>query len=593
MTRTQHHIRKPILALSALFLLLPPLDAAAQLRAEPVAQGFTRPLGIVPDPTNPAVLFVLEQGGMIKTLVNGQTQPTPFLDLTAEVKNRIEQGLLGLAFAPDGQRLFVFWVKKRTPDLGVGDTVISRFRRSTDPLVVDPASRFDLVWPGNQSIIAQPTDVHKGGTLAFGPDGFLYIGLGDGGGVSHPIVNAQNPSLLYGKMLRIDVNVPDNDLRGYIVPPDNPFMDGVPVPALGEIWSFGFRNPWRWSFDDFGEGATNALIIGDVGQDAREEINYEPAGRGGRNYGWYLREGRIPFIGAPPNGAPAFLPLAEPLADYPRSVGHSVTGGFVYRGTGLPTNYRGRYFVADYFGGVYSLGLSIDQNGEARVADVLDHTQELGDPFLVATFGRDLAGELYFSSFIGGTIYKIVTAPAEVPGSPQNLTSSVAGSTVAISWQPSSTGGATMGYRLEAGSVSGASDLLVTNLSTRELVLSGVPAGIYHVRVRAFNGLGMSEPSTERQVRVGCVGTLPGPSGLTGSAGPGGVASVSWSAVDGATSYVLEAGSAPGLSDVAVIPVAGLGLSGVVPPGTYHVRVRAVTECGPTAPSTEIVVTVP
>ena len=208
-----------------------------------------------------------------------------------------EEGMLGLVFAADGDRLFVSWVKRRTPDIGIGDVVVSRFRRSANPLVVDPASRFDLVWPGGLSVIEQPTAVHKGGNMQFGPDGYLYIGLGDGGGVADPVINAQNPALLLGKMLRIDINVTDSDPRGYRVPADNPFVDGVPIAAAAEIWSFGHRNPWRWSFDDVGAGATGALIIGDVGQDAREEINYEPAGRGGRNYGWYLREGKIPTPG--------------------------------------------------------------------------------------------------------------------------------------------------------------------------------------------------------------------------------------------------------------------------------------------------------
>jgi glucose/arabinose dehydrogenase len=588
------HVRRASVALFAAILLIQPVNVVAQLRAELVAQGFTRPLGIVADPTNPDVLFILEQAGTIRTLVGGVTQPTPFLDLTAEVKNLTEQGLLGLAFAPDGQRLFVFWVKKRTPDLGVGDTVISRYRRSeTNPLMVNPASRFDLVWPDGRSFIDQPTDVHKGGTLLFGPDGFLYVGLGDGGGIAHPIINAQNPSLLYGKMLRLNVNVPDNHPKGYVVPPDNPFIDRVPIPALPEIWSFGFRNPWRWSFDDFGPGATGAMIIGDVGQDSREEIDYEPAGRGGRNYGWFMREGSIATPEVAQSQPPAFLPLTNPIADYPRSIGHSVTGGYVYRGTGLHEFYRGRYFVADFFGGVYSLGLTIDGNGEAHVANVADHTQELDAPFLVATFGRDLAGELYFSSFVGGRIFKIVADTAAIPEPPNSLTSSVAGGTVSLAWQPSANGGRVLGYRLEAGSTSGASNLLVTDVSTPQLVVSGVPAGSYYVRVRAFNGAGVSTPSAEREIHVGCVGPLPTPTGLNGSVGVGRVASVSWSAVGGATSYVVEAGSAPGLANLAVIPVAGLSVSGAVPPGTYHVRVRAVTECGTTPPSSEIVVAVP
>jgi hypothetical protein len=584
------------LVLLTVFFFASVTDTSAQLRAELIASGFTRPLGIVPDPTSPDVLFILEQGGTIWPLVNGVRAAEPFLDLTQEVKVQNEQGLLGLAFAPDGERVFVFWTKKRDPDLGIGDTIISRFRRSAgDPLKVDASvPRFDLVLPNPGSnlfpYLWQPTDVHKGGTLHFGPDGYLYIGLGDGGGFANEIVNAQNPGVLYGKMLRIDVNVPDSHPRGYVVPPDNPFLDGVPVAALPEIWSVGFRNPWRWSFDDFGPGATNAMIIGDVGQDAREEINYEPAGRGGRNYGWYIREGTLPSpFGF--NHPPSFLPLTEPIADYPRSIGRSVTGGYVYRGSALPEKYRGRYFVADYFGGIYSVGLQIDGDGEARAVDVLDHTQELGDPFLVPTFGRDLEGELYFSTFIGGRIFKIVpeTAP---PAAPENFTSTVTSTTVSLAWQRAGTGGSPVGYRLEAGSSPGASDLLVTNVNAPELTVSGVPSGIYFVRVRAFNDLGISEPSEELEVQVGCVGALPTPTGLTGGV-TGGVATVSWTPVAGATSYLVEVALQPVGPTALVIPTVAPVVSGPVPPGTYHARVRAVTPCGTTAPSEEITVTVP
>ena len=147
--------------------------------------------------------------------------------------------------------------------------------------------------------------------------------------------NAQNPESLLGKMLRIDVNVPDSHPTGFGIPPDNPFLDGQPVAALGEIWDFGLRNPWRYNFDDFGSGATGALLIGDVGQGAREEIDYEPAGSGGRNYGWVLREGTIATPGIDPNDParqPAYLPLTNPLFDYARTIGRTVTGGFVYRG---------------------------------------------------------------------------------------------------------------------------------------------------------------------------------------------------------------------------------------------------------------------
>src|SRR6185503_1303338 len=173
------------------------------------------------------------QGGLIRTIQNGIVLPAPFLDVRAVIAAGGERGLLGMAFSPNlsSGRVFVNFTNTS------GDTVVARFRRSTaNPLVADPASRFDLQWPGGARFISQPFANHNGGHLAFGPDGYLYIGLGDGGSGNDPSNNAQNPNSLLGKMLRIDVNVPDGDAAGYRVPPDNPFLDGVPIAALGEIW---------------------------------------------------------------------------------------------------------------------------------------------------------------------------------------------------------------------------------------------------------------------------------------------------------------------------------------------------------------------
>jgi hypothetical protein len=202
-----------------------------------------------------------------------------------------------------------------------------------------------------------------------------------------------------GKFLRIDVNVSDADARGYTVPADNPFV-GV-SGYLGEIWSIGWRNPWRWSFDDPARGGNGALLVGDVGQSQREEIDYEPAGRKGRNYGWRNREGTVDNVTSRP---PAFLPLTDPIFDYNRSQGQCVTGGYVYRGTALRATYRGRYFFADFCAGrVWSLGLSISGTGDATATDVIEHTTELGGTALgnVSAFGVDSTGELYVCSFNG------------------------------------------------------------------------------------------------------------------------------------------------------------------------------------------------
>jgi hypothetical protein len=536
-------------------------------------------------------LIVLEQSGRARVIVNGTVQPTPFLDLTSEVKHQVEQGLLGLAFSPDGTRVFVQFVKRRDPDLGIGDTVIARFRRSANPLVLDPSSRFDLVWPDGRRIIEQPTAVHKGGNLVFGPDGFLYAGLGDGGaGGNAP--GAQSPEVLLGKMLRIDVGVPDNHPTGYQIPADNPFVNGVPVPALHEIWAFGYRNPWRFSFDDYGSGATGAMIVGDVGEDTLEEINYEPAGRGGRNYGWYMREGTMPTPNVSPLREPAYLPLTEPMAQYPHTIGRSVTGGFMYRGSTLPSFYRGRYFVADFYRAVYSLNLVTDAADEGHVVDVLDHAAELGNPRLITTFGRGLDGELYFASLIGGSIYKIVPDTPDLPA-PPSLTTTVTGSTVTLSWQSGVGGGPVLTYQLEAGSSPGAADLMIAETTGTELSVPDVPPGQYFVRVRGSNSSGLGGASPEISIRIGCGGASSAPAGLNALVEPGGVVSLGWSGVGEASGYLIEAGSAPGLADLAVIPIAAAAISVPAPTGIYFVRVKALTPCGITAASNEVTVVVP
>jgi glucose/arabinose dehydrogenase len=218
-------------------------------------------------------------------------------------------------------------------------------------------------------------------------------------------------------MLRIDVNVPPEDTIGYRIPPGNPFVGS---PPRDEIWAFGLRNPWRYSFDDVARGGTGALLIGDVGQSRREEIDYEPRGAGGRNYGWRNREGMLDNVTSLP---PYPIPLTDPIFDYGRGDGVSVTGGFVYRGSRL-TNYLGRYFFADYSGRVWSLALTIDGAGEARASDRREHTSELGGSTvlgLISSFGVDADGELYIVNHSNGRIVR-VTAPAVPPSTPTGLT---------------------------------------------------------------------------------------------------------------------------------------------------------------------------
>ncbi len=366
------------------------------------------------DPTDRTVQFVVQQAGRIRVVRSGTVLGADFLNLTSSVVCCGERGLLGLALAPDYASSGRFFVNFTNSD---GDTVVARFNRSPNALVADPATRFDLMLGGTSRIVEQPFVNHNGGHLAFGPDGYLYIGLGDGGSGNDPAHRAQNPDELLGKMLRIDVNVPDNNSSGYRIPPDNPF---VASPARDEIWSFGLRNPWRYTFDDVVRGGTGALVIGDVGQNSFEEIDYEPRGAGGRNYGWRNREGAHDNV---TTRSPAFLPLTDPIFEYGRGDGVSVTGGFVYRGSRLGGAFRGRYFFADYSGRVWSLALTLNSSGEATASDRREHTAELGGSAvlgLISSFGVDADGELFIVNHSGGRIVRI-TASLTAPPAPTGL----------------------------------------------------------------------------------------------------------------------------------------------------------------------------
>jgi glucose/arabinose dehydrogenase len=395
-------------ALAALLLAFLPGAAAAQLRTMLVAQGLTNPVAFVADPIDPSTFYVVEQRGTIRTLRNGTLSTTLFLDLRNQLVSGGEQGLLGFAFAPDADVSGRFFVNFTNPQ---GDTVVARFRRNASG-VVDLSSRLDLMWPDGRRFIDQPFANHNGGHLAFGPDGYLYIGMGDGGGGGDPMNHAQNPNSLLGKLLRLDINVPDSDTRGYRVPADNPFVDRQPIAALTEIWAFGVRNPWRFTFDDPAHGGTGALVMADVGQDAREEVDWEPAGAGGRNYGWPQREGRIAYDA---RRTVAYQPLTGPIHDYPRGDGQSITGGFVYRGAALHPMFNGRYFFADYvFGRVFTIGVALDDHQEATAVDLLEITDMLGgspELGLISAFAVDQNAELYLVSYSRGRILKIVPAP--------------------------------------------------------------------------------------------------------------------------------------------------------------------------------------
>lgn len=320
-------------------------------------------------------LLVLEQPGRVRLVLDGVLQADPFLDITDRVGSQgNEQGLLGIALHPRFAENGFFYLNYTDR---AGTTVVSRFQTLADGARADPASERILL------TIEQPYANHNGGSLAFGPDGMFYIGTGDGGSAGDPQGNGQKLTTLLGKLLRIDVDGGDP----YAIPADNPFADGP--RGRGEIWAYGLRNPWRFSFDRL----TGDLWIADVGQNAWEEINFQPAGApGGVNYGWNFREGAHPYRGEPPAG----LLLTDPVAEYPHPEGCSVTGGFVYRGEKFP-EFFGIYLYGDYCNGrVWGLLRQPDGSWQSQLLF------ETGT--YLSSFGEDVRGELYLLDQRSGSV---------------------------------------------------------------------------------------------------------------------------------------------------------------------------------------------
>lgn len=322
-------------------------------------------------------LFIVEQAGIIRILnADGTANPTPFLDITSQVSSGGERGLLGLAFHPDYVNNGYFYVYYTNNS---GDTQVSRFSVSGNPNIADATSEFPLI---TQS---QPFSNHNGGCIQFGPDGFLYIGLGDGGSGGDPGNRAQNLTTLLGKLLRIDV---DNTTgtTNYAIPPDNPFI--ADTNALDEIWAYGLRNPWRFSFDL----TDNNIWIADVGQNQIEEVNRQPVTEAGLNYGWRCYEGNQPFN---TSGCPNQSTLTFPLVTYTHSGSNcSITGGYVYRGTAY-SDIAGLYFYADLCSQEIT---TVDASGTQT-----NHGSYSGT---WVSFGEDVNKELYIAD-ANGSIYKI------------------------------------------------------------------------------------------------------------------------------------------------------------------------------------------
>jgi len=368
------------ITLAALLLVSLSLQAQPIIDLQDYATGFQQPIAI--RHAGDDRLFIVQQNGIIR-IINGtgQTLATPFLNIDPRVLSGGEQGLLGLDFHPQFPDSNYFYVNYTNNS---GDTRVSRFSVTANPNIADPDSEVILL------TIDQPFPNHNGGDIHFGPDGYLYIGMGDGGSGGDPGNRAQNPTLLLGKMLRIDV---DNGAP-YAIPATNPFAGSTAV--ANEIWALGLRNPWRFSFDRL----TGDLWIGDVGQDAWEEVDFQPASSpGGENYGWRCYEGNASYN---LNGCGPVGNYTRPVAVYANSsnVGCSITGGYVYRGSQYPDLY-GHYLYTDYCSGrIWSL--TPDGEGEWNNQQLLD-----GPNSNLTTFGEDVNGELYLAGIGNGIIYKI------------------------------------------------------------------------------------------------------------------------------------------------------------------------------------------
>jgi cysteine-rich repeat protein len=373
-------------------------STGTEVAVEALPFTFNQPIELTAPALDPRRLFVAERDGIIRVIRDGEMLAEPFLDISALVGCCSgERGLLGLAFAPDYETSGRFFVHYSD---NAGDTTIARYE--VDPLdadVADPASAAVLL------VVAQPFSNHNGGAIAFGADGYLYVGLGDGGAADDPLEAGQDTGTLLGKLLRLDVDVEGPPY--FSVPASNPFyVDGNDV--VESIWALGLRNPWRFSFDR----ATGDLYIADVGQNRVEEIDYQPAAStGGENYGWDIFEGDECFDDSDEPGPPVCpdppTGFTFPVHTYSHGQGCSVSGGHVYRGCAMP-DLAGTYFYSDFCAGwVRSFRVA---GGVAT--DLADHSAELqtsvpGGFGLVAGFGQDARGELYILD-LDGTIYRVV-----------------------------------------------------------------------------------------------------------------------------------------------------------------------------------------
>jgi Ca2+-binding RTX toxin-like protein len=362
---------------------------ASSIAATRVASGLTQPVFAGAAPGDTGRLFIVEKTGLIKILDlgSGQVLASPFLDVSGQILTDGERGLLGLAFDPNYASNGLFYIYLINSS---GNTEIRSYHVSANPNVADVASATPII-----TVAQAPANNHKAGWIGFGPDGYLYAALGDGGGGGDTFHTGQNiVDDLLGNILRLDVHsdaFPGDATKNYAIPADNPFAG--PTPGLDEIFAFGLRNPWRDSFDR----ALGTFYIADVGQDQWEEIDI---GQNGANYGWNTFEGPAPFPGGDPlTGGPAIAPVYA----YDHTVGHSITGGYVYRGEGEAL--QGQYFFADF---IQSKVFTLRFNGSSwvateRTSQIVPDVGAVGNP---SSFGEDARGNLYIVDF-GGEIFKL------------------------------------------------------------------------------------------------------------------------------------------------------------------------------------------
>jgi glucose/arabinose dehydrogenase len=369
----------------------PMAEPVTAIALEPVVTGLNRPIAAAY--AGDGQWIIAEQKGLVRVVQDGELSAEPLLDLTDSIAtDGSERGLLGLTLHPDFATNGWFYVVYTNLD---GDTEIVRYTVSAErmrspveanPMLADPASAVEILF------VEQPYGNHNGGELLFGPDGYLYIGLGDGGAVGDPFDNAQDAGTLLGSILRLDVD----NATPYAIPADNPFVDDA--KARGEVWATGLRNPWSVSFDR----ERGDLYIADVGQEGPEEINFQPEGRSGINYGWPIMEGSRCFEDETCNTNGTQLPIFE----YPHSEGCAVVGGSVYRGMDFPA-LNGNYFFADY-----CLGTIWTLRYDAAKMD-WERTLVYEAATTLSNFAEDSAGELYALAYNTGVLYQITAANLE------------------------------------------------------------------------------------------------------------------------------------------------------------------------------------